>query len=481
MKSFEISKRLVFRGVGEGPGQQRGAGRGRRQHRRVRSDGRGTTSTSCGTGCPRGATSRGRCGRWRYRRIMGRGSGSSGCRTRRTGWPRPRQRCCWKRSWSRSSIPTVTATVLGAVAHDALAVTRKRCWKQDWVLDLDIRAFFDSVPHDLLLKAVAHHTDERWVLLYIERWLKAPMQMPDGTLVAREKGTPQGSPISPLLANLFMHYAFDRWMDREYPGCPFERYADDVVVHCDTEEQARHASGRHRRPARGPGPRAAPRQDEDRVLQRREPPRGCGAHQLRLPRLHLPGSPGSWPARVLRELPPGHEHQGEEGERPADQGLAPQPSQRHGPVRPRRGHQPPGARLDQLLRGLLPLRVVLLRAAHRRAPRPMGHAEVQTTARQARRGVGTGWTLSGTAAAHPLRPLAPRLASPDAGLWEPYDGRLSRTVLREREGEVPSRHSPTSTRPGTTSHVLVDGFCGRIASLCSCHHANRHEATIVSP
>lgn len=127
----------------------------------------------------------------------------------------------------------------GRSAHDALAVTRKRCWKQDWVLDLDIRAFFDSVPHDLLLKAVAHHTDLRWVMLYIERWLKAPMQMSDGTLAAREKGTPQGSPISPLLANLFMHYAFDRWMVREYLGCPFERYADDIVVHCDSEEQAR--------------------------------------------------------------------------------------------------------------------------------------------------------------------------------------------------------------------------------------------------
>jgi RNA-directed DNA polymerase len=127
----------------------------------------------------------------------------------------------------------------GRSAHDALAVTRKRCWEQDWILDLDVRAFFDSVPHDLLLKAVAHHTDERWVLLYIERWLKAPMQMADGTLVARERGTPQGSPISPLLANLFMHYGFDRWMDREHPGQPFERYADDAVIHCDTEAQAR--------------------------------------------------------------------------------------------------------------------------------------------------------------------------------------------------------------------------------------------------
>ena len=86
---------------------------------------------------------------------------------------------------------------------------------------------------------MAHHASERWVLLYIARWLKAPVQMPDGTLVPREKGTPQGSPISPVLANLFMHYAFDRWMGREHPGCPFERYADDVVIHCDSEDQAR--------------------------------------------------------------------------------------------------------------------------------------------------------------------------------------------------------------------------------------------------
>jgi retron-type reverse transcriptase len=93
----------------------------------------------------------------------------------------------------------------GRSAHDALAVARQRCWRQNWVLDLDIRAFFDSVPHDLLLRAVAHHTDERWVLLDIERWLKAPMQMPDRTLMAREQGTPQGSPISPLLANLRHH------------------------------------------------------------------------------------------------------------------------------------------------------------------------------------------------------------------------------------------------------------------------------------
>ncbi|HWT82182.1 MAG TPA: reverse transcriptase domain-containing protein, partial [Candidatus Methylomirabilis sp.] len=105
----------------------------------------------------------------------------------------------------------------GRSAHDALATARRRCWDKDWVVDVDIRAFFDSVPHDLVLKAVAHHTTQRWVLCYIDRWLKAPMVMSDGTLRERGKGTPQGSPVSPVLANLFMHYAFDRWLVREYP------------------------------------------------------------------------------------------------------------------------------------------------------------------------------------------------------------------------------------------------------------------------
>jgi RNA-directed DNA polymerase len=98
---------------------------------------------------------------------------------------------------------------------------------------------FDSVPWDLALKALACHTDQKWVLLYVERWLKAPMLMADGSLVPREKGTPQGSPISPLIANLFLHYGFDAWMVREFPAVPFERFADDVVIHCATERQAR--------------------------------------------------------------------------------------------------------------------------------------------------------------------------------------------------------------------------------------------------
>ena len=121
---------------------------------------------------------------------------------------------------------------------DAVAACRKRCWEKNWVVDLDVKAFFDSVSWNLMLKAVERHTDQKWVLLYVERWLKAPMLMPDGTLTERTQGTPQGGPISPLLANLFLHYGFDLWMAREYPGCRFERFADDAVIHCVTERQA---------------------------------------------------------------------------------------------------------------------------------------------------------------------------------------------------------------------------------------------------
>jgi len=128
----------------------------------------------------------------------------------------------------------------GRGALDAVAVCRKRCFENDWVIDLDIAKFFDSVPWDLMLKAVAHHLqeDQKWVLLYVERWLKAPLRQPDGTLISREKGTPQGAVVSPLLANLFLHYGFDGWMAREFPAIPFERYSDDIVVHCVSERQA---------------------------------------------------------------------------------------------------------------------------------------------------------------------------------------------------------------------------------------------------
>lgn len=126
----------------------------------------------------------------------------------------------------------------GRSAHQAIARARERCWVYDWVVDLDIKGFFDNLPHELVERAVARHTSLSWVRLYIARWLRAPVQRPDGTIEQRTKGTPQGGVISPLLANLFLHYAFDCWMQRRYPVVPFERYADDVIVHCRSEGDA---------------------------------------------------------------------------------------------------------------------------------------------------------------------------------------------------------------------------------------------------
>jgi RNA-directed DNA polymerase len=122
---------------------------------------------------------------------------------------------------------------------DAVATCRQRCWKYAWAIDLDIEGFFDNLDHDLVLKAVAHHTDDKWILLYVQRWLTAPLRQSDGSETARDRGSAQGASISPLLANLFMHYAFDTWMAREFPHVPFERFVDDVIVHCVSEQQAR--------------------------------------------------------------------------------------------------------------------------------------------------------------------------------------------------------------------------------------------------
>ncbi len=127
----------------------------------------------------------------------------------------------------------------GRSALDAVGKARERCWHNNWVLDLDIRAFFDTLDHRLVMHAVQKYTRCRWLLLYVERWLKAPMQLKDGSLEERKSGTPQGGVVSPVLANIFMHLAFDTWMAESHPDIPFERYADDVVIHCRTEAQAR--------------------------------------------------------------------------------------------------------------------------------------------------------------------------------------------------------------------------------------------------
>jgi RNA-directed DNA polymerase len=124
-------------------------------------------------------------------------------------------------------------------AIDAIKVCRERNWKNDWVIDLDIEKFFDTIDHNLLMKAVEKHSPEKWIVLYIERWLKSPVQHADGRQEAVTRGTPQGGVISPLLANLYMHYVFDMWMQRKYPSIKFERFADDVIIHCATENQSK--------------------------------------------------------------------------------------------------------------------------------------------------------------------------------------------------------------------------------------------------
>ena len=127
----------------------------------------------------------------------------------------------------------------GRSALHAVAKARRRCWENDWVIDLDIRKFFDTMPWHLAVRAIQAVTDLPWVVLYVRRWLAAPLALPDGTLQQRDRGTPQGSAVSPVIANLFLHYAFDMWMTRTFPGVAFERYVDDAVIHCATEQQAR--------------------------------------------------------------------------------------------------------------------------------------------------------------------------------------------------------------------------------------------------
>lgn len=128
-------------------------------------------------------------------------------------------------------------------AVESVGVARKRCWSYKWVIDLDIKSFFDNLDHILMMRAVRKHTDCKWILLYIERWLKTPVQLEDETLIKRDRGSPQGSVISPLLANLFLHYGLDMWLTKNYPHNPFERYADDIIAHCRSEEEAKEMKG----------------------------------------------------------------------------------------------------------------------------------------------------------------------------------------------------------------------------------------------
>jgi group II intron reverse transcriptase/maturase len=140
--------------------------------------------------------------------------------------------------WDQQFHPSSFGYRPGKSAHDAVQQAKTNCWKYGWVIDLDIKGFFDNLDHTLLMKAVRTKTDNPWAILYIERWIKAGVLMPDGTRCLPQKGTPQGGVVSPLLANLFLHFVFDKWMARHHAGLPFERYADDIIVHCETQAQA---------------------------------------------------------------------------------------------------------------------------------------------------------------------------------------------------------------------------------------------------
>ena len=126
-------------------------------------------------------------------------------------------------------------------AHQAIGVARENCWKYGWVVDMDIKGFFDNIDHGLMIRALRHYTDKEYIITYVKRWLKAPIQLEDGSLIQNEeKGTPQGGVISPILANLYLHVVFDKWMEHHFPDCPYERYADDIIVHVKNEGRAKH-------------------------------------------------------------------------------------------------------------------------------------------------------------------------------------------------------------------------------------------------
>ena len=210
----------------------------------------------------------------------------------------------------------------GKSALDAVGVTRERCWKYDWVLEFDIKGLFDNIDHELLLRAVRKHVTCKWALLYIERWLTAPMEQEDGMKVERTRGTPQGGVVSPILANLFLHYAFDLWMTRTHPDLPWCRYADDGLVHCRTEQEAEALKAELQagwQSAAWRCIRQKPRSSTARTGTAKE----VSERAIRLPRIRLSAAAGSKRQRqqAVLGLHPGGQSLGAEGHAGDDSGL----------------------------------------------------------------------------------------------------------------------------------------------------------------
>jgi RNA-directed DNA polymerase len=268
-------------------------------------------------------------------------------------------------------------------ALDALAKCRQRCWKKDWVIDLDVQKFFGSVPWDLMVKAVEANitTGQKWVLLYVRRWLAAPLQLPDGTLQQRDRGTPQGSAVSPVLANLFMHYASGLFLAREFPGVEFERYADDAVVHCASEQEARVVLAALASRMEEVGLRLHPAKTKI-VYCKDDRRRGSHEHTL-FTFLGYTFRPRG--ARSRREdvhgLPARGQPRRAQEDGPAGPPVADPHVDRSRPERDRRAGQPGCGGLDELLRPVLPVAAVSPPAARQHLPDALGRQEIQAAAR----------------------------------------------------------------------------------------------------
>jgi RNA-directed DNA polymerase len=268
----------------------------------------------------------------------------------------------------------------GKSAHDALATCRQRCWKYDWLIDLDVQKFFDEVPWDLIVRAVQAVSDASWVLLYVKRWLAAPLKHPDGSLEQRSRGTPQGSAVSPILANLFMHYAFDTWLAREFPGCPFERYADDAVVHCKSRNQAGYVLGRIATRMSEVGLRLHP--DKTRIVYCEDDRRRAEHEYTSFTFLGYAfrARGGAQQGPELHRLLARNQSRGAEGQkRPAPRTADP-PAHRPVARRPGEMAEPHHRRVDPLLRPVLPDRARSPPQARQHLPEALGREKVQTTA-----------------------------------------------------------------------------------------------------
>lgn len=265
----------------------------------------------------------------------------------------------------------------GRSALDAVERCRERWWKRDWVVEFDIAKFFDSVPWDLLVKAVEAHTDAVWVNLYVRRWLAAPLVMPDGSLLERECGTPQGAPVSPVLANLFLHYAFDIWMAREFPGVWFERYADDAVLHCVTERQARHVLAALRDRLVEVGLQLHP--DKTRIVYCKDTIRRGSYEHTSFTFLGYTFRPRKNRSRDGNQfhVRAGHQQAGPDPDRPRSAFLATALPHWHLLRRPRPQDQPRGRGLDQLLRPLPAVGAAALLDTYQRLPGALDPPEVQ--------------------------------------------------------------------------------------------------------